>query len=283
MKTEEEKKILHEMMEEAIARLDSKKLEGLIAIGLEKSEIIFASVRRCNYKTQTDFTYIDMALELGADVNAKDIVGDTPLRYAITSRNLKLMEHLLKAGADPNSRCRNADSILHSAIASTYRRRGTDKYEHFTEPSKLLIKYRADVNFRDRNGETALHVAFRLNNKMIKHLVKAGADVNIKNNRGRTALEDAVIEGRTRIFGNPVQNEEFKFFVEKMSDEHRESIESIFRRREEERRKEDEEYKKREKIRDKIREETKMVERETAEEIKARLLDELSKVMGTAP
>lgn len=282
MKTEEEKKILHEMMEEAIARLDSKKLEGLIAIGLEKSEIIFASVRRCNYKTATDFRCIDMALELGADVNAKDIVGDTPLSYAITSRNLKLMEHLLKAGADPNSPCRNYGSILHSAIAyseTTYRRRGNDKYEHFTEPSKLLIKYGADVNFRDINGETALHVAFGLNNKMIKHLVKAGADVNAKNNRGRTALEDAVIEGRTGIFGNPLQNEEFKFFVEKMSDEHRESIESMFRRREEEGRKEHEEYKKREKI----REETKVVERETAEEIKARLLDELSKVMGTAP
>lgn len=283
MKTEEEKKILHEMMEEAMVRLDSKKLEGLVAIGLEKSEIIFAAVRRCNYKTATDFRNIDMALELGADVNAETNDGYTPLCCVLGSRNLKLMEHLLKAGADPNSRCGRYDSILHSAIAyyeTTYRRRGNDKYEYFTEPSKLLIKYGADVNFRDRNGDTALHVAFDHNHKMIKHLVKAGADVNAKNNRGRTALEHEVIEGR---IGNPFQNEEFKFFVEKMSDEHRESIESIFRRREEERRKEDEEYKKREKIRDKIREETKMVERETAEEIKARLLDELSKVMGTAP
>ncbi len=54
---------------------------------------------------------------------------------------------------------------------------------------KLLIKLGADVNLKDKHGETALMVASYYGHKeIVQMLIKVGADVNARSNHGDTAL-----------------------------------------------------------------------------------------------
>ncbi len=55
---------------------------------------------------------------------------------------------------------------------------------------KIILKRSTDVNAQDKDGRTALHIAFyRSGHKVIKLLLKdERVDVNVKNNENRTAL-----------------------------------------------------------------------------------------------
>ncbi len=54
-------------------------------------------------------------LTAGANPNAKDKKGITPLRYAMRAQDAKVMEMLLKAGANPNTKIEGGQSLLHLA------------------------------------------------------------------------------------------------------------------------------------------------------------------------
>jgi len=55
---------------------------------------------------------------------------------------------------------------------------------------KVLIQNNADVNIKDNNGNTPLHIAIMNGNEfIIKELLKAKADKNIKNNEGKTPYD----------------------------------------------------------------------------------------------
>ena len=64
---------------------------------------------------------------------------------------------------------------------------------------ELLLRAEADVNIRDRRGETPLFDAVRRESaQSVALLLDAGADVNIRNNDGKTALYTAVCEGSVK-------------------------------------------------------------------------------------
>ena len=65
---------------------------------------------------------------------------------------------------------------------------------------KKLINEAIDVNFKDKNGYTALMYACTLgHDKIVKYLLNApGIDVNLKNERGSTALMYACSEGNDK-------------------------------------------------------------------------------------
>lgn len=108
----------------------------------------------------------------GADVNAKNNWGRTPLHRAAERGSKEIVELLIVNGANVVTRDKQGKTPLHLAESK--------------EVATLLI---ADVNARDNEGNTPLH---RTSSKELASLLIAkGADINAKNNEGETPLHVA--------------------------------------------------------------------------------------------
>ena len=126
----------------------------------------------------------------GADVNARDDGGSTPLHYApfinygsITNVKGEITKMLINAGADVNARDDDGFTPLHWAARTSDSEKGAS--------TKILIAAGADVNARSDNGRTPLHWAARLGESgaSMKLLIAAGADVNATDERGYTPYD----------------------------------------------------------------------------------------------
>ncbi len=103
-----------------------------------------------------DVEEIKLLIKEGANVNAKDIYGQTALMKAQTTEKTKL---LLEAGADVNAKDIYGQTALMKAQSA--------------EKTKLLLEAGADVNAKDNFGVTALMLANSL--EQAKILVADGA------------------------------------------------------------------------------------------------------------
>lgn len=137
--------------------------------------------------------FVKLLLEAGADVEGGSTEsGRTPLYFA---RSAKCVRLLLAAGADPNLRDKDGNTMLHAAVMN-----GCDSC---VEP---LLAAGIDINSQNSNGETPLHKAVNIESngclKCITTLLEAGADTNIRRhnttsewNSSWTPLEWAEIIG----------------------------------------------------------------------------------------
>jgi len=170
----------------------------------------------------------------GADVNVRDQLGNTPLHYAAVSGHYDVCRLLLDEGA--NSGARNlmggtpmamAKAQGHSEIVELLSKHKSGEIESElaepTQPSKLseatealfgavmdgdanqvklYLSKGADVNAKDRQTWTPLHVAIWEGHKAIaEELIAKSADVNVKDKRGYTPLHLAAIKGRSDAAG----------------------------------------------------------------------------------
>lgn len=126
-----------------------------------------------------DQAAVALLLKQGADANAREADGTTPLAWATTRANVDVARILLEAGADPNLANDLGIGPLSLAIVN-----GS------SELVKLLLDRRADPNQGRENGETPLMTAARLGQlDVMKMLLQRGATVNARDKKfGQTAL-----------------------------------------------------------------------------------------------
>ena len=121
-------------------------------------------------------------IKKGADVNAKYLLGMTPLHLALEFDYFEMAELLIKNGADVNAKGNINMTPLHLAL----------EFDYF-EMAELLIKNGADVNAKGNINMTPLHLAsFKGNLELAELLIKKGADMNAKTQWGDTPLHWAV-------------------------------------------------------------------------------------------
>jgi ankyrin repeat protein len=152
----------------------------------------------------------DVLLAAGLDMNGAAFREGhwkaTPVWYCVArGRNLGLLKHLLKLGADPNhslwaagfSDQLTAIKLLVAAGAELDAMTeaetpflGAIKTSHFRS-AQLLLEFGADVDFRDPRGMTALHCMLKKSSdaKHFRMLLKYGARGDIPDRDGRTAAE----------------------------------------------------------------------------------------------
>jgi ankyrin repeat protein len=129
---------------------------------------------------------VNALISAGANVNAGNRYGVTPLLLAVTTGNAPITQALLKAGADVRAIAPGTGSVLSMAA-----RTGNP------EVIKLLLAAGADANFAQPiSGQTPLMwAAAEGHSEAVKALLAGGAAVDAKSLDKRTALFYAVRKG----------------------------------------------------------------------------------------
>lgn len=98
-----------------------------------------------------DTLRVQRLIEQGADVNERDVTGNTPLFRAASYGYTDIVRRLLAKKADVDSRNNNGDTPLMGAAASYSNNRDA--------VVRLLLDNNADTTLRNNKGKTALDIA----------------------------------------------------------------------------------------------------------------------------
>ncbi|MFZ2959136.1 MAG: ankyrin repeat domain-containing protein [Candidatus Ozemobacteraceae bacterium] len=132
---------------------------------------------------------IDLLLERGAEVDARNAVGATPLHLASLRGNASAAARLIKAGAGLAATDSTGLTPLH--MAALY---GSDR------TIDLLLSKESPLEALDNEGQTPLHIAVRHGNlAAADRLLHAGASVNRVSKEGAAALHFAAESNDPRL------------------------------------------------------------------------------------
>jgi ankyrin repeat protein len=128
-------------------------------------------------------------LDSGVDVNGSSCGGYTALMAAASRGWAEGVKLLLGRGAEANAKTNNQSTALHNACCAS-------SYLEASQRScaGLLLQAGADIDARDRGGNTPLLVAAgrgAQNEAVVELLLEHKADVNLVNVRGESALMTA--------------------------------------------------------------------------------------------
>jgi ankyrin repeat protein len=131
---------------------------------------------------ENDLAEVSRLLSVGADANAKDNLGETPLHWASKNGHSQAVIELLEHGADVNAKDNVGIIPLHAASLK----------EHM-QVFRALLDHGANVDAREIDGWTPLHnAASRDHLVIVKALVTVGADILAASNDGNLPIHLAV-------------------------------------------------------------------------------------------
>ena len=132
---------------------------------------------------ENDIQAVQWLLANGAEVNAKDNYGKTPLHSAAIHNASEAAAALLANGADVNAKDNAGWTPLYAAA-----------FRNASEAAAVLLANGADVNAKDNAGWTPLYmVALRNASEAVAVLLANGAEVNVKGWDGGTPLHLAAL------------------------------------------------------------------------------------------
>ena len=124
-------------------------------------------------------------------VNAYSEDGYQPLGLAAYFGHDKIVEYLIKAGAEVNSPSKNPLGVtpLQSAVAGGH-----------LEITRMLLTAGASPNVRERGGYTPLHTAAHNGNvEIVRSLLFGGANLEAKSDQKETPLDMALKAGHDEV------------------------------------------------------------------------------------
>lgn len=149
---------------------------------------------------------VDAAIRAGADLEARDASGRTPLLLATREDRVAVARRLIEAGADVNAK---------DAIQDTpYLYAAAEGRLHILE---LTLAHGANLRDTNRFGGTGLIPAAHHGHvEVVRRLLRTDIEVDHVNNLGWTALLEAVILGD----GGPMHAEIVRLLLEAGADPH---------------------------------------------------------------
>ena len=164
----------------------------------------------CKTALHGDSIVLENLVSKGADINAKNEIGWSPLHNAVIpsipygnpGAKLHVVEYLLNNGADVNSRGKKCDwtPLLRTVSYSTMDD-NSKNMEGFKAIIECLLKHEADANAKENDQKTtSLHIAAKHGKiGIVECLIKYGADINFKDENDRTPLYTAAEYGKLDI------------------------------------------------------------------------------------
>ena len=132
---------------------------------------------------------VKILIELGANIEAQNKDGDTPLHYASYNRHPKVVKMLIELGANIEAQDNDGNTPLHNASG-----------EEHLEVVKMLIELGANIEAIDIFGHTPLHHAsYNRHLEVVKMLIELGANIEAQDNDGDTPLNRASFRGHLKI------------------------------------------------------------------------------------
>ena len=132
---------------------------------------------------------LNLLVNHGAPVNERNKQGVTPLSLAVESGNMEHIVFYAQAGADINAEDMQGNTPLTKALESP----SIDMLKTLVTAKNILSK--------DSSGNTPLHIAIIKDSpfEYIKYLVDTGADVNARNKNGDSILYLAVTKNKRDV------------------------------------------------------------------------------------